>query len=72
MPGPGKGRVKVIIMDKAPNYENLQMQSDLGYDQPAYQAMVDAFNAEFGTNVQVSDVDHLATVGDVVAYMETL
>lgn len=67
-----KGRVKTIIMDKAPNADNLQMQSEMGYNQPAYQAMVDAFNAEFGTNVQVSDVDHLNTVGDVVVYMESL
>jgi hypothetical protein len=65
-------RVKKIIMDKAPNADDLQMQSEMGYNQPAYQAMVDEFNAELGTNVQVSDVDHLATVGDVVAYMEGL
>lgn len=67
-----KGKVKTIIVDKAPNADNLHMQSEMGYNQPAYQAMVDAFNAEFGTNVQVSDVDHLGTVGDVVAYMEGL
>ncbi len=68
MPGPGK--VKIIIMDKAPSGDQLTMQGDLGYTSSDYQGLADAFNAEFGTAVTAAQLEGLATVNDVEVFME--
>ena len=72
MAKPPKGRVKVIIMDKAPNGDQLNMQNELGFQGADYVALANAFNQEFGTQVTAADIDNLPTVQDVVNYMESL
>lgn len=67
-----KGRVKTIIIDKAPSGDGLFMQQTMGFSAGNYQPLVDALNAEFGTNVVCADVENLSTVNDVVAYMESI
>lgn len=69
---PGPGRFKTIIMDKAPGGEQLAMQSDLGYTSQDYTVLANAFNAEFGTSVTAAELEGLATVNDVIIYMEGL
>jgi len=70
MPGPGK--VKVIIMDKAPNFNSLNMQTTLGFQPADYVTLATTFNQELGTQVTAADIDLFATVEELVAYMETL
>lgn len=67
-----KGRVKTIIMDKAPRADNLLMQQELGFIPGQMDDLAAAFNAEFGTNVSGTNLDNLQTVQDVVAYMESI
>lgn len=72
MPGGIKGRVKAIIMDKAPKGDQIKMQAEFGFQTPDYQALATEFNAAFGTQVTESDLSGLQTVDDVVIYMESL
>jgi acyl carrier protein len=66
------GRQKVIIMDKAPNFNSLNMQTTLGFEPVDYVALATAFNQELGTQVTAADIDSFATVEELVAYMESL
>lgn len=72
MPGGIKGKVKSIIMDKAPSGDQLTMQNQLGFQNGGYQPLADAFNAAFGTAVTATELEGLNTVEDVVVYMESL
>ncbi len=72
MPDGIKGRVKTIIMDKAPSADQLTMQGNLGFTNTVYPQLADAFNAEFGTSVTAAELEGLSTVNDVVVYMESL
>ncbi len=67
-----KGRVKTILIDKAPSGDNLSMQQNLGFSSGNYQPLADALNAEFGTTVGPADIENLSTVNDLVAYMESI
>lgn len=71
--GGGKGRTKSIILDKAPQGDNVSMSVNLEYHTFAdLQPLADALNAEFGTTIMAADLAPLATVGDVWNYVESL
>lgn len=72
MPSDIKGRVKTIIMDKAPQGDSLTMQAQLGFQPSDYDGLAEAFNQAFGTAVTAADLQPLGTVQDVWTYMENL
>ncbi len=65
-----KGKVKAIIIDKAPEGDNLSMQQTLGFVAGEYTVLADAFNLAFGTQVTADELETLTTVNDVVVFME--
>lgn len=68
--GDTKGRVKSIIMDKAPNAESVTMKAQLGFQSGGYTALTEALNQEFGTTLSEAEVDAQNTVGDVITLVE--
>jgi hypothetical protein len=72
MPGDIKGKVKTIIMDKAPLGDTLNMQAQLGFQPSDYDGLATAFNEALGTSVTAADLQPLSTVKDVYEYMENL
>lgn len=68
-----KGVVRTIIMDKsaAPN-DNITLGPQLSYDAANSQVAVDAINAQFGTNVTVSEFLSFQNIGEVGDYVATL
>lgn len=65
-----KGRVKSIIMDKAPNAESVRMKAELGFQSGGYTALTEALNLEFGTALTEAQVDAQNSVGDVITLVE--
>jgi hypothetical protein len=72
MPSDTKGRVKTIIMDKAPQGDSLNMQAQLGFQPGDYNELANAFNEAFDISVTAADLQPLATVQDVYTYIENL
>ncbi len=65
------GKVKNIIMDKAPSGSALSMVNDLGYTSGDLQLLADACNTEFGTTITANDLQPLLTVNDVELYVNS-
>ncbi len=66
-----KGKVRSIIMDKAPNADSVTMKAELGFQSGGYTALTDALNLEFGTTLTEAQVDAQNTVGDVITLVES-
>ena len=65
-----KGKVRSIIVDKAPNADSVTMKAELGFQSGSYTALTDALNLEFGTTLTEAQVDAQNTVGDVITLVE--
>jgi len=72
MAGNNKGRVKTIIIDKAPLGDTLIMQAQLGFQPSDYDELANAFNEAFGTSVTAADLQPLVSVKDVYEYIDSL
>ncbi len=66
-----RGRVKTIIMDKAPSADSLRMQADMGFQSGGYTSLTDALNAEFSISLTDAEVEAQSTVNDVVLLVES-
>lgn len=66
-----RGKVKTIIMDKAPSADSLRMQSNLGFQSGGYTSLTEALNAEFEITLTEAEVEAQATVNDVVLLVES-
>ena len=69
--GDTKGRVKSIIMDKAPNAESITMKAELGFQSGGYTDLTNALNQEFSIHLSEAEVDAQNTVGDVITLVES-
>jgi acyl carrier protein len=65
-----KGKVRSIIVDKAPNADSVTMKAELGFQSGGYTALTDALNLELGTTLTEAQVDAQNTVGDVITLVE--
>ena len=66
-----KGRVKTILIDRAPSADGLSMTITLGFTPGDYQPLADALNKEFNIQVTAAELNPLATINDVVVFIES-
>ncbi len=70
-----ENKVKAIIVDKLGVAESTvtpeaNLSSDLGADSLDTVELIMEFEKEFGLQIPEEDAEHIATVGDVIAYIE--
>lgn len=71
MPDNIKGRVKTIIVDKAPSADSLDMKAQLGFQAGSYGDLTNALNTEFGISLTEAEVEAQQRVIDVVNLVES-
>jgi len=66
-----KTKIKAIIMDKAPKANGLTVAGDLGFTPGDLAILATAINAEYGSNIQGTDLETLPTFEDLFTYIDT-